>query len=101
MAMYASHLAMDNSLLSQSIQSNTIRMYLKASAMLSEPRRIMNPLVSLSGPKFSWIEAIIQEQRRWESMPNRQKPVTVDMVMQVCKMDKNEHEDSSIAAFRD
>eukprot|EP00957_Ditylum_brightwellii_P092045 7006824-Ditylum_brightwellii.AAC.1 len=34
-------------------------------------------------------------------MPNRQEPVTVEMAMQVCKMAKNEHEGSSIAAFRD
>eukprot|EP00957_Ditylum_brightwellii_P074792 5684058-Ditylum_brightwellii.AAC.1 len=49
--------------------------------MLSEPRRLVNPLVSLSGSKASWIEAIIQEQHRWESMSNRQEPVTVTMVL--------------------
>ena len=101
MAMYASHLAMGNTLLSQSIKSNTNRLYLKAAAMLSEPRRLMNPLVSLSGSKSSWIEAIIQEQRRWESMPNRQEPVIVAMVLQVCKRAKNKHKDSFIIAFRD
>eukprot|EP00957_Ditylum_brightwellii_P201539 15326122-Ditylum_brightwellii.AAC.1 len=69
--------------------------------MLSEPRRLMNPLVSLSGSKTSWIEAVIQEQCRWESMPNRQESVTVAMVLQVCKRAKNEHGDSFIAAFRD
>eukprot|EP00957_Ditylum_brightwellii_P178239 13575647-Ditylum_brightwellii.AAC.1 len=69
--------------------------------MLSEPRRIMNPLISLSGSKPSWIEALIQEQGRWESMPNRQEPVTVEMVMQMCKMTKNELEDSFVAVFRD
>eukprot|EP00957_Ditylum_brightwellii_P121924 9298294-Ditylum_brightwellii.AAC.1 len=50
--------------------------------MLSEPRYLMKPFVSLSGTKYSWIEAIIQEQCRWESMPNRQGPVTVKMVLQ-------------------
>eukprot|EP00957_Ditylum_brightwellii_P149311 11371633-Ditylum_brightwellii.AAC.1 len=92
---------MGNTLLSQSIKSNTIRLYLKAIAMLSEPRCLMNPLVSLSGSKSSWIEAITQEQCRWESMPNRQEPVTVAMGLQVCKRAKNEHEDSFITAFRD
>ena len=101
MAMYASHLAMGNTLLSQSIKSNTIRLYLKAASMLSEPRRLMNPLVSLSGSKSSWIEAIIQEQRRWELMPNRQEPVTVAMVLHVCKRATNEHDDSFISAFKD
>eukprot|EP00957_Ditylum_brightwellii_P191245 14562099-Ditylum_brightwellii.AAC.1 len=44
MAMYASHLAMGNTLLSQSIKANTTRLYLKAAAILSEPRHLMNPL---------------------------------------------------------
>eukprot|EP00957_Ditylum_brightwellii_P117852 8990619-Ditylum_brightwellii.AAC.1 len=88
---------MGNTLLSQSIKANTIRLYLKAATMLSEPRHIMNPLVSLSGTQSSWIEGVIQEQHRWESMPNKQEPVTVEMVLQVCKMAKNEHEDSFIA----
>eukprot|EP00957_Ditylum_brightwellii_P194428 14807372-Ditylum_brightwellii.AAC.1 len=61
----------------------------------------MNPLVSLSGTKSSWTEAVIQEQRRWESVPNRQEPVTVEMALQVYKRAKNEHEDSFIAAFGD
>eukprot|EP00957_Ditylum_brightwellii_P040211 3042305-Ditylum_brightwellii.AAC.1 len=82
MAMYASHLAMENLLLSQSIKANTIRLYLKTVAMLSEPRCLMNPFVSLSGSKSSWIEAIIQEQHRWESMPSRQEPVTIEMILQ-------------------
>eukprot|EP00957_Ditylum_brightwellii_P050597 3836698-Ditylum_brightwellii.AAC.1 len=68
--------------------------------MLSEPRHLMNHLVSLSESKSSWIKAIIQEQCRWESMPNRQELVTVAMVLQICKRAKNEHEDSFIAAFR-
>eukprot|EP00957_Ditylum_brightwellii_P024958 1887175-Ditylum_brightwellii.AAC.1 len=101
MAMHAFPLAIDNTLLSQSIKSNTIRLYLEAVAMLSELRCLMNPLVSLSGSKSSWIEAITQEQCRWESMTNRKEPVTVEMVMQVCKMAKNEYEDSFIAVFRD
>eukprot|EP00957_Ditylum_brightwellii_P076361 5803597-Ditylum_brightwellii.AAC.1 len=82
MAIYASHLAMGNTLLSQSIKANNIRLYLKAAAMLSEPRSLMNPLVSLAGTKSSWIEAVIPEQCRWESVPNRQEPVTVEIVLQ-------------------
>eukprot|EP00957_Ditylum_brightwellii_P110958 8462310-Ditylum_brightwellii.AAC.1 len=34
-------------------------------------------------------------------MPNRQEPVTVAMVLQVCKRAKNKPEDSFVAAFRD
>eukprot|EP00957_Ditylum_brightwellii_P083762 6366608-Ditylum_brightwellii.AAC.1 len=92
---------MGNTLLSQSIKANTIRLYLKAVAMLCEPRHLMNPLVSLSGATSSWVEAVIQGQHRWESMPNRQKPVIIKMILQVCKVAKKEHEDSCLAAFTD
>eukprot|EP00957_Ditylum_brightwellii_P073753 5605189-Ditylum_brightwellii.AAC.1 len=34
-------------------------------------------------------------------MPNRQEPVIVAMVLQVCKRAKNKHKDSFIIAFRD
>eukprot|EP00957_Ditylum_brightwellii_P006840 517955-Ditylum_brightwellii.AAC.1 len=73
---------MGDTLLLQSIKANTIMSYLKAAAMLCEPRRLMNPLVSLSGSNSSWIEAVIQEQYGWESMPNRQGPVTTEMILQ-------------------
>eukprot|EP00957_Ditylum_brightwellii_P145896 11110272-Ditylum_brightwellii.AAC.1 len=99
MAMYASHLAMGNTLLSQSIKSNTTTLYLKAASMLSAPRHLMNPHVSLYGSL--WIEGIIQEQHSWESMLNMQEPVTVAMVLQVCKRANHEHKDSFIAAFSD
>eukprot|EP00957_Ditylum_brightwellii_P047212 3585613-Ditylum_brightwellii.AAC.1 len=34
-------------------------------------------------------------------MPNRQEPVTLAIVLQVCKRAKNDHDNSFIAAFRD
>eukprot|EP00957_Ditylum_brightwellii_P099903 7612857-Ditylum_brightwellii.AAC.1 len=34
-------------------------------------------------------------------MPNRQEPVTIEMILHVYKMAKKEHEDSCMAAFRD
>eukprot|EP00957_Ditylum_brightwellii_P110668 8440108-Ditylum_brightwellii.AAC.1 len=73
---------MGNTLLSQSIKANTIRLYIKAAAMLCGHRCLMNPLVSLFGANSSWIEVVIQEQHRWESMPNRQGPVTIEMILQ-------------------
>eukprot|EP00957_Ditylum_brightwellii_P062419 4737000-Ditylum_brightwellii.AAC.1 len=79
MAMYAS---MSNTLLSDSIKANTIMLYLKAADMLCEPRHLMNPLVSLFGVNSSWVEVVIQEQCRCEYMPNRQEPVTIEMILQ-------------------
>eukprot|EP00957_Ditylum_brightwellii_P091041 6931130-Ditylum_brightwellii.AAC.1 len=34
-------------------------------------------------------------------MPGRQEPVTIEMILQVCKMFIKKHEDSCMAAFRD
>eukprot|EP00957_Ditylum_brightwellii_P109378 8343346-Ditylum_brightwellii.AAC.1 len=38
MAMYASYLALDHTLLAKSIKANTMMLYLKAAALLCEPR---------------------------------------------------------------
>eukprot|EP00957_Ditylum_brightwellii_P173163 13182319-Ditylum_brightwellii.AAC.1 len=72
---------MRHTLLTKSIKSNTMILYLKAAALLCEPRRLVSPLVSCCGRKSAWIKAIISKQRRWEAMPNRQEPLTVDMTL--------------------
>eukprot|EP00957_Ditylum_brightwellii_P007982 604470-Ditylum_brightwellii.AAC.1 len=69
--------------------------------MLCKPRHLMNPLVSPFGANSAWVEAVIQEQRKWETMPKRQEPLTVEMTIKVYTMGKKEHNDSFIAAFRD
>eukprot|EP00957_Ditylum_brightwellii_P106533 8128478-Ditylum_brightwellii.AAC.1 len=101
MAKYHLYLAMGHIVLAKSIKSNTIRLYLKAAALLCEPRRLVSPLISCCGSKSAWIEAIISEHKRWKAMLNRQEPLTVDMILFVCNLAVMEDQDSLIAALSD
>eukprot|EP00957_Ditylum_brightwellii_P023294 1757842-Ditylum_brightwellii.AAC.1 len=101
MAMYASYLALGHTLLVKSIKATTMMRYLKAAALLCEPGMLVSPLVSCCSKKSAWVEAIISEQRRWESMSNRQEPLTVDMILHVCNLATRQGEDSLMEALRD
>eukprot|EP00957_Ditylum_brightwellii_P187454 14276213-Ditylum_brightwellii.AAC.1 len=101
MAMHASYLTMDHTLLAKSIKSNTIRLYLKAAALYCEPRRLVSPLVYCCDSKTAWIKAIISEQRILEAMSNRQEPLTLDMILFVCRVAAREDQDFLLAALVD
>ena len=101
MAMYVSHLIGGETLLSKVIKAGTIRGYLKEAAALCEPRGIMNPLIGIDGKKSPWIEDMIAEHKRWEQMPNRQEPVTLEMLKYINKLAKKEPKDSLLASMRD
>eukprot|EP00957_Ditylum_brightwellii_P135630 10342455-Ditylum_brightwellii.AAC.1 len=90
---------MGHTLLAKSIKSNTIRLYLKAAALLCEPRRLISPPISCCGSKSAWIEVIVSEQRRWEAMPNRQESLTVDMILFACNLVAREDQGSLVVAL--
>ena len=80
MAMYAVFLTGGETLLCRSIKADTIRRYLNNAAELCKPRRLMSPLITCEGRPSDWVESIIKEHKRWEKMPDRQEPVTSDML---------------------
>eukprot|EP00957_Ditylum_brightwellii_P169106 12870871-Ditylum_brightwellii.AAC.1 len=92
---------MDCTLLAKSINYNTIMLYLKAAALLCEPRRLVSPLVSCCCRKSAWIEAIISEQKRWRLLPNRKEHLTADMILFVCDLADKEGQEFLIAALLD
>jgi hypothetical protein len=61
----------------------------------------MSPLVACSGKKSDWVESVIKEHKRWEEMPNRQEPVTIEMIEFIIKLAEDQDEDSLWAAMRD
>jgi hypothetical protein len=92
--MYALDLAMGHTLLCKTIKSGTIKNYLKAAAdRIAEARRRM--LIGAATDALQWIDprhditvgetakcitVITDEVKRWENMPNRREPLTVDMI---------------------
>ena len=76
MACYTAHLATGETLLCKSIKSSTILRYLSAAAELAIPAKMLNPCLDIMGHFSSHIKDIINELKRWESIPKRREPVT-------------------------
>ena len=93
-AMYVVHLGMGHTLLAKSIKSETIRRYInEAGTSVLERRQIHQR--KFPQVQFTWfhpcrnhgeskaaptITACLDEIKRWENMPNRREPLTIDMI---------------------
>ena len=80
MACYAADLGAGQNLLCMTLKAGTILRYLQAAAELSIPANIMNPCLDITGKQSKYIRDIINEVKRWESVPDRREPVTKDMI---------------------
>ena len=89
MACYTAHLATGETLLCKSIKSNTIIRYLSAAAELSIPAKMLNPCLDIMGQLSSHIKDIINELKRWESIPKRREPVTKKMIEYIVNKGKS------------
>ena len=88
MACYTAHLATGETLLCKSIKSSTILRYLSAAAELSIPAKMLNPCLDIMGHFSSHIKDIINEFKRWESIPKRREPVTNKMILYIVNKGK-------------
>ena len=79
-ACYAATLSSRNIIQYKNISVSTILKYVSTASALSFPFQVMNSLVNIYGKKSQLIKDIKHEAKRWESMPNRRKPLTMDMV---------------------
>ena len=82
LAIYASHLATGFTLWSRSVKSNTIQKYIRDVAKFIGPHsgvdpRKLDPTDRRVAPP---IQAVIDEVARWETVPNRREPLTLEMV---------------------
>ena len=60
----------------KTIKSGTILRYLSAAAKFSIPVNMVNPCLNIIGKQSTYINAIINELKRWESMHNCREPIT-------------------------
>jgi hypothetical protein len=91
-ACYAVFLALGHTLLCKTVKSATIDNYLRAAATIVKRARSQVPkptknllwhdlLIDMTTGKCdSQISSILAKVKRWEKMPNRREPLTVDMV---------------------
>ena len=70
---------MDRTLLFRSIRSDTIIKYLNAVAVFPIPQGLQNPTYDKYGKRTQYIDRVIKEVRRRESMPNHREILTNEM----------------------
>ena len=103
MATYATFLALGNSLLCRSILADTIDKYLTAISDLFTQNGFPSPLTDPNKPnkRAPCITYVVSEQRRWEKVPNRREPLTLDMLQAIILHSKNSPSTSLNSALTD
>ena len=105
MALYAQHLATGSTLMCRSIKVNTIKLYVRqcVSFFMLFNRWETNPLmVPGTNTHFKELKGLYDELQRWETVPNRREPFTVEMLTAMHDGTFGHHEhDSLFACCRD
>ena len=100
LAMYATHLATGSTLHCRAIKANTIASYLHDIATFLGRFRSIDPrFISAADTSLAPVIAkVIAEQRRWEMVPNRREPFTVEMHNAIANSAKIQMDDCCLAA---
>ena len=78
-------------MLSTTIKSTTIKLYLKAASSVSLHHKKLDPLLDTCFLEAQCIKDVLTEVKRWEHVLNRIEPVTVKMVLHMHKKRANMH----------
>ena len=101
MACYATFLLMGNTLLCNSIAVDTVKKYMLAVKDYFIDNNQWDPCITKQGKIAPILTSVYREGKRWESMPNRQEPLTVEMTQYLILNAKSAHQDSPAAAMAD
>ena len=101
MACYATFLLKGNSLLCKSILVGTVKRYIKAASVLFLDNGQWDPCITKHGSLAPVLKTVYKEAKRWESMPNRQEPLTIDMIQHLITQSHSSHQDSPECAITD
>ena len=85
MACYTANLVSGENILCKTLKSGTISRYLSAASELSTLSNVINPCLDVTGKQSKHIKDIINEVKRWESIPDRREPVTNDIIDYIYK----------------
>ena len=100
LALYATHLATGSTLHCRSLKASTIASYLLDVAKFLGRYRDIDPRYrSTADTRLApSIAKVLDEQKRWESVPNRREPFTLEMHNFLMKIAATETDDSCLAA---
>ena len=97
-ACYAESLIHGSTIKQQYISYSTTILYLKDAGIFKKPHPIL-PSRTLQYPPL--LHSILQEYQRWQSIPNRRHPVTINMLEFLHKHQLNLHQDCYECALYD
>ena len=80
LACYTASLTESETLLCKSIRTATVKKYLDAVSEMFVLANLHDPIKNLQGVRSPYIEAVLKEHLRWETVPNRREPLTYKMV---------------------
>ena len=80
MACYASSLTSNETIFCKTIKASTVSHYLTDAAKLSILNKLPDPTKNGFNQMSPFIQNILKEHKRWESIPNRREPLTYLMV---------------------
>ena len=100
MAMYATHLATGSSLHCKTLKASTISSYLHDVAKFLGRYRTVDPrFISAADKNLAPVIAqVLAEQRRWETVPNRREPFTLEMHRAIADIPTNQTDDCCLSA---
>ncbi|KAI2509255.1 hypothetical protein MHU86_5143 [Fragilaria crotonensis] len=100
LAMYATHLATGSTLHCRAIKSSTIASYLHDIATFLGRFRPIDPrFVSAADTTLApAIAKVLAEQKRWEMVPNRREPFTVEMHIAIATLPSAQQDDCCLSA---
>jgi hypothetical protein len=105
LGMYAMHLATGNTLFCRQIKSASIKNYIRdiASFVALLRQRDIRRTVATDSKFSPLITSIFDELKRWEDIPNRREPFTLEMLDATINFarESNAHPDSLLAALTD
>ena len=80
MAMYALFVVGGESLVCHAVKADTVNRYSNDAAALCKPWHLVSFFINEFCARSGWIKTVLDKHERWNKMPNRQKPVTNDMI---------------------
>ena len=95
LALYATHLATGSNLHCRSLKSGTIQTYLRDVAKFIGRFRDIDPRYRSSADKAlaPAISRVLEEVKRWETVPNRREPFTLEMQLNIAKQADSKKDD--------
>lgn len=101
LGMYAVYLATGNTLFHKTVKSSTVATYLRNIATLVVTVRGLDPRYECPTDRgmAACITKVLNQMKKWEQLPKRREPFTLDMLKELLRLARSENPNSLLAAI--